>query len=433
VEALNKAYAGKGISFYYVLSREPHPGFYGFTQTDSLEMRQEYVRLANAELTIELPWIIDDMDNTMQKTYGGMPNSEFIIAPDGMLLESRDWADTDELKDWLETHIGPSGISDEQWTDLGSADQTARAVGNNDEVPATQVPQAALHKLGISRLDGEGALPITFEAATLPPDITADGQSRLYLVISPDKEQDVSFDKADVITLEISDVKGITLIKQKLKSGKRRSNRADDKDVYPHTLGVLWSLDEGQPDRMELKASVAASIILADNSPRTVTATYLISGSVPKPAQGSDEITADRVPSQVKIIHCQGVEEAAVPMELEAKIDAAHRMLYLYLSVEDDTGHHWNNLSAPPTVAVKALSGVRVGKTQLTAARRDGESDTDDRILAVPITLDPGEDGFEIEVRPEAWICHDDEGWCRLFAKTFKIKMGTVPISSPHF
>ena len=173
MEALNKAYAGKGISFYYVLSREPHPGFYGFTQTDSLEMRKEYVRLANAELTLALPWIIDDMTNTMQKTYGGMPNSEFIIDPDGKLLYSKDWANMDELKEWLEVNIGPSGIPEEDWAALGAADQTARAIGDNDEVPATEVPDTSLHPLDVKRLDGSDTLPFSFEAATLPPNITA--------------------------------------------------------------------------------------------------------------------------------------------------------------------------------------------------------------------------------------------------------------------
>ena len=95
MEALNKAYGVKGVSFYNVLSREPHPGFYGFQQPDSLKERKEYVRLADAELQMEIPWIID---NTMQKTYGRMPNSEFIIDPDGVLLESREWADPTKLK-----------------------------------------------------------------------------------------------------------------------------------------------------------------------------------------------------------------------------------------------------------------------------------------------------------------------------------------------
>jgi uncharacterized protein (DUF885 family) len=53
-------------------------------------MRQEYTRLASAELQLDIPWIIDNMDNTLQKTFGGMPNMEFVIDKDGTLLASWD-------------------------------------------------------------------------------------------------------------------------------------------------------------------------------------------------------------------------------------------------------------------------------------------------------------------------------------------------------
>jgi hypothetical protein len=86
VEALSKIFGPKGVSFYYVLSREPHPGFYGFSQPDSLEERQKYTRFANAELEINIPWIIDNMENELQQKYGRMPNSEFIIDSSGKLL-----------------------------------------------------------------------------------------------------------------------------------------------------------------------------------------------------------------------------------------------------------------------------------------------------------------------------------------------------------
>ncbi|MFA9454719.1 MAG: hypothetical protein ACERK6_12490 [Candidatus Aminicenantaceae bacterium] len=171
------------------------------------------MRLANAELTLDLPWIIDVMDNTMQKTYGGMPNMDFIIDPDGKLLYSKDWADMDVLKEWLEANIGPSDIPEDDWAALGAADQTARAVGNNDEVPATEVPDTALHPLEVKRLDGSDALPFSFEAATLPPNITAEGQSRLYFVVAPDTNKGVSFDKSEVVTVDFTEVKGINFIK----------------------------------------------------------------------------------------------------------------------------------------------------------------------------------------------------------------------------
>ena len=60
-------------------------------------------------------------------------------------------------------------------------------------------------------------------------------------------------------------------------------------------------------------------------------------------------------------------------------------------------------------------------KTSLNAGQHEGDSDKENRVLAVAIALEPGASSFTIEVKPEAWICHDEEGWCRLFTKTYKI------------
>ncbi len=422
MEALNKAYAGKGISFYYVLSREPHPGFYGFTQPDSLEMRREYVRLANAELTLALPWVIDDMTNKLQKTYGGMPNMDFIIAPDGKLIYSNDWANMDKLKEWLEANIGPSGIAEDDWAALGAADQTARAIGNNDEVPATEVPNLSLHPLNVKRMDGSDALPFSFKAGTLPPNITAEGQSRLYFVVTPDTDKGVSFDKSEVITVDFAEVKGIRFIKDQLQSGKRRGRGGDaeDKDIYPHTLGVLWSQD-GEAGRMEFTVTVTASLDMGEEAPKKVTATYMVSGDMPEATTVVDEVAPSKIPAELKAVDCRPTGNEVVPMDVAAKVDAANKMLYIYLSVDEVGGHHWNNLSDPPTVTLKAVSGVAVEKTSLTAGQHEGDGDKEDRVLAVPIKVEPGASSFTIEVMPEAWICHDDEGWCRLFTKTYRI------------
>ena len=425
MEALNKAYAGKGISFYWVLSREPHPGFYGFTQTDSLEMRQEYVRLADAELSIQMPWIIDDMDNTMQKTYGRRPNSEFIVSSDGTLLESTEWADPDKLKEWLEENLGPSGIPEEEWARLSQADQTARAVGNNDEVPLTEVPRQALHYLETSRLDANGDLPFTLRAGTLPPNITSDGQSRLYFIITP--KTNTSFDKSQTITLDFTEVKGIKFIKDTLESGKRRSREEDDADVYPHTLGVLWSL-EGGAAQMAFKAKVTATAKVGEADPQVFTAEYQVSGDVPEAPPITDQVAADKLPPEDKsiLLQTKGTGSEAIPMEVEARIvtdpnNALQGTVFLYLKVEKATGHHWNNLSAPPTISLKPVSGVVLQKTTLNGTQHDGEGDTLDRVLAIRYNLVPGVKEFTFEVTPNAWICHDDEGWCRLFAKTYLI------------
>jgi hypothetical protein len=418
VEALNKAYGTRGVSFYNVLSREPHPGFYGFDQPDSLEERKEYVRLADAELQMEIPWIIDVMDNTMQKTYGRMPNSEFIIASDGTLLESREWADPDKLKEFLEANIGPSEISEEAWEELGKQDHTMMAVGNNDEVPATEVPRSVLHDLEVVRLDKVGSIPFAFEASTLPPKVTAEGQSRLYMTITPDESKKVTFDKTEHIVVELSDVKGIVPIKTALKAGKRRKGE----DVYPHTIGILWTLKDGAA-QMAFNATVTALVKDGEAESRKVTANYHVSGDVPEPRVIMDEISPDKLPQSSMLVPLQALTTGKenVPMSLEAMVDPENKKIYLTLKVDKATGHKWNNLSAPPQVALKSVSGLVLEKNILNATKHSGDDDAEDRILVVGFSAESGTQEFAFEVTPEAWICNDDLGWCRIFAETYRI------------
>ena len=418
MEALNKAYGVRGVSFYNVLSREPHPGFYGFQQPDSLKERKEYVRLADAELQMEIPWIIDVMDNTMQKTYGRMPNSEFIIGPDGTLLESREWADPIKLKAFLEAKIGPSGISDEEWEELNKQDHTMMAIGNNDEVPATEVPRSVLHALEVVRLDRVGGIPYSFEVATLPPKVTAEGQSRLYLTITPDESKKVTFDKAEQIVVELSDIKGIEPIKTTLKAGKRRRG----KDVYPHTLGILWTLKDGAA-QMAFKAAVTALVKEGEAESRKVTANYRVSGDVPEPRVIVDEISLDKLPQSSLLVPLQSLAtgEDDVPMSIEVKVDPKKNKIYLTLKVDKATGHKWNNLSAPPQVTLKPVSGLVLDKNILNATKHSGDGDAEDRILIVGFSAEPGIQEFIFEATPEAWICNDDLGWCRIFAETYRI------------
>ncbi|MFC2157385.1 hypothetical protein ACFLT9_06065, partial [Acidobacteriota bacterium] len=60
--------------------------------------------------------------------------------------------------------------------------------------------------------------PYTLKVATLPPGITPEGQSRLYLTLIPNTQQ--AFKLAEPITVDLIDVKGIKFIKDQLLSGR---------------------------------------------------------------------------------------------------------------------------------------------------------------------------------------------------------------------
>jgi hypothetical protein len=386
-------------------------------------MRQEYTRLASAELQLDIPWIIDNMDNNLQKTYGGMPNMEFVIDTDGTLLASWDWAKPEELKKLLEERLGPSEISDEKWAELANQPRMAVSFADNDEVPATEVPRQALSPLKIKDLSGEET-PVLLEAGTLPPKVTPTGLSRMYLTVTPDEKGRAFFDNSVAIEISLENAQGIELQKDRLLAGKRRSGQ----DIYPHTVGVMWARNEGA-ENLEFTATVKATMGQGeDETSQEWTRTFHVYGSIPTLEKSMDEILPDKLPAEEKLrtLDCTQMSEDSLPYTLEAAIynEVAHPgqgMVYLTLKVDDKSGYVWNNLASPPQISLKPVSGVELEKNSLQAGDREGEEDTDPRILAFWWKKESGAKEFVVEVTPDVWICNDDEGWCRRFGGTFRI------------
>jgi hypothetical protein len=410
-----------------VLSREPHPTYYGFGQPDSLEERQEYIRLASAELDFEIPWIIDDMDNTLQRSWGRMPNMEFIIASDGTLLASWEWARPDELKQFLEENVGPSGISVENWKELSQRRGVRTSYSKNDEVPGIQVPYSSLASLEVEYLsDGSASkLPFSLEAGTLPPEITPSGQSRLYLTIKPDEESGVYFDSEEAPVIQFSDVSGIELKKEKVLAGLRRSV---DKDIYPHALGAMWSREEGS-ETMSFTATVMAKVGIGDSPVQEQQVKFKISGPIPSLSSSMDEVLEDKLPPKenLKVLHCQLSDvDADIPFNLKAYLhphanNSNEAKLYLILEVDEANGFKWNNLAAPQEISLKSLSGALAEKDKLIAGNRKEEDDAEDRILVLNLTLEAGIKEFTLDASPWSWVCNNNEGWCREFSATYKV------------
>ncbi len=386
-------------------------------------MRQEYTRLASAELQLDIPWIIDNMDNALQKTFGGMPNMEFVIDREGILLASWDWAKPEELKRVLEERLGPSGISDEKWAELANRPRMAVSFADNDEVPATEVPRQALSPLQITDLSG-GDAPILLEAGTLPPKVTPTGLSRMYLTVTPNEKNKAFFDNDVAAEILLEGAKGIELQKDIIVAGRRRSGQ----DIYPHTLGVMWAHKEGA-EELAFTATVSARMGQGDGERlQGWTRTFRVSGPVPTLEKSMDEILLDKLPEKEKLgaLDCTQISEETVPYTLEASIynEPAHPgqgMVYLTLKVDDKSGYVWNNLASPPQISLKPVSGAELEKNSIRAGDREGEEDTEPRILAFWWKKESGAKEFVVEVTPDVWICNNDEGWCRRFGGTFRI------------
>ena len=76
-------------------------------QPATLEERLHYLREARRTLGTEIPWLCDPMENGVAHALGGGSNAEFLIDPEGRVMNSRPWCDPDALRKDLERLVGP--------------------------------------------------------------------------------------------------------------------------------------------------------------------------------------------------------------------------------------------------------------------------------------------------------------------------------------
>ncbi|HDZ26289.1 MAG TPA: hypothetical protein ENH65_07220 [Candidatus Aminicenantes bacterium] len=361
----------------------------------------------------------------MQKTFGGMPNMEFVIDSDGTLLASWEWANPKQLKEFLEKKVGPSGISDEEWKEISKKEPMLVSLKDNDEVPGTEVPRPALSPLEVNLIaePGDEKPPFTLKAGTLPPEVTPGGLSRIYLTVTPDEESGLNFDKKVGSVIHLAEAKGIELQKDKILAGVRRSGV----DIYPHTVAVMWSRDEGAKD-MEFVATVVALMAKEEEPSQELKASFRVSGPVPEIKRSMDEILSGQLPAKEKLMElkCSPTGKEKSPISIDAAIfhdqaNPGQGMIYLFLKVDAPGGFEWNNLASPPEVKLKPISGIELEKNIILAGKRSGSEDKEDRILAFWWKKEKGAKKIVLDVTPTVWVCSHKEGWCRRFEVSYRI------------
>ena len=76
--------------------REPHPGeHYGPHQT--FEQKLQYARDCSAQDDIRTRLVVDDLDGTMHRAYGMLPNMIYILDREGRVVYKAMWTDHDDL------------------------------------------------------------------------------------------------------------------------------------------------------------------------------------------------------------------------------------------------------------------------------------------------------------------------------------------------
>ena len=101
---LYKRYRDQGFEFFTVYVREPHPGEnYGPHKT--WEQKLQAAKDCRQQDEIQNPLIVDDLDGTMHRAYGSMPNMIYIVDKNGKVAYKAMWTDHEEIESVLENLV----------------------------------------------------------------------------------------------------------------------------------------------------------------------------------------------------------------------------------------------------------------------------------------------------------------------------------------
>jgi AhpC/TSA family len=89
-------YRNQGFEFFTIYVREPHPGEqYG--RHRSWEQKLKFARNCREQDGIQNPMLVDDLQGTVHRLYGLMPNMIYIIDKNGTIVYKAMWTDHGEI------------------------------------------------------------------------------------------------------------------------------------------------------------------------------------------------------------------------------------------------------------------------------------------------------------------------------------------------
>ena len=98
---LHEEFADKGVSFFFLYTRESHPAE-NYAAHSSLEQKLSYACDLQRLEDVRVPILVDHLDGRIHRTYGVWPNALFVIHKDGRLIFRSNMANDRELRQFLD-------------------------------------------------------------------------------------------------------------------------------------------------------------------------------------------------------------------------------------------------------------------------------------------------------------------------------------------
>lgn len=181
METVERDYAPLGVRFFYIYKALAHPEHNGYVTPINLKERLMHIKEAQRTLGSRIPWISDTMENTLKHGLGNRPNSEFIIDPNGIIIQSRTWSDPNALRSDLERLIGtvdsPTQIQDLDLKSSPPPDTVAKGL-----VPRLKLPDPNMQPVKVQSKSNDTQHPHFVKLrAEATSELLQNGKGQLYL------------------------------------------------------------------------------------------------------------------------------------------------------------------------------------------------------------------------------------------------------------
>jgi Iodothyronine deiodinase len=101
---LYERYRSRGFEFFIVYVREAHPGE-NFPHHVSFEQKIAQARKLQELERVKIPILLDDLEGTVHRAYGLLPNMVCLIDRDGIVVYKSDWTDAHEIEGMCESLV----------------------------------------------------------------------------------------------------------------------------------------------------------------------------------------------------------------------------------------------------------------------------------------------------------------------------------------
>lgn len=249
LETIYRDYAPRGVQFFYLYKALAHPELNGYVTPFTLQERLLHVQEAKRRLGSQIEWLCDGMSNQAKHALGDAPNAEFVIDPEGKVVNRKAWSDPEALREFLEKTIGPV----EKPTRISDLKMDLQLRPPSGKIPTGIVPRVQLPgrtlPLRIEPLLKDDGIPFYVKLrAEVQPSFFESGDSKLYLGFHLDPLYQVHWNnETPPLEFEVSAPEGVRVAPPKA-AGPRVEQPAD-KDPREFLLDLSA---EGREEPLQL-------------------------------------------------------------------------------------------------------------------------------------------------------------------------------------